>query len=393
MELEIICNPLTNDPNHKSRILSKFPKLERLDNLSVKPELRELQSHVCSRLSKFLLPFSVFLERIGETLDPLTDHLRKSNRVDLDISREIQKALMHSAANFGISYHEKLEGEKLLIFCESLHQLSEKLKDYLLSSYSKNPESSRMSNEEISQRKYGTSGSFLVRKNETQHQIQFLLLFIDVVEDGRIFDEIIIKSVCPITIRAVYEDYFRQTTIEYSDQNDFSLDVWLKKLILKTQKHSQGQEGARVTEEFVERFNSDPIFAFDTLVDHFSKILDCDAPVESNEGAGLLLDGILSDLSSELAVSRKVDFIRGKIEMIMSGYSIQVTPKTFHASDEDSAPIHFLHHISPEIRAILSRYEKEGFFNSERAKTFFPVFQFNYHYINRLLYILGNRMD
>lgn len=76
----------------------------------------------------------------------------------------------------------------------------------------------------------------------------------------------IFSAICPLSIRAVYEDYFRQITIEFSDQNDFSLDIWLKKLILKKQKREQGKKESKITKDFIEKFNSDPIFAFDTLV-------------------------------------------------------------------------------------------------------------------------------
>lgn len=156
-----------------------------------------------------------------------------------------------------------------------------------------------------------------------------------------------------VELTAVFEDIFRLMTLEYSEEEDFSMDNFLKKKLLggkkgiqrikkrnqrkqelqKIKKHDQlspntedensknevpginsiskdeksdsyilnshRTASSKITEHsyntektssnslFVERFNNDPIFAFDSLLEIFYTVWQKYEPVENNKENGL----------------------------------------------------------------------------------------------------------
>ena len=77
--------------------------------------MRVLQSEVCCRFSEFLLPLSILLERLCDVLDPLTDHIRKSNKTDYDLSDQIRASMITQSKNSGIIYAKDFSSMDILL--------------------------------------------------------------------------------------------------------------------------------------------------------------------------------------------------------------------------------------------------------------------------------------
>lgn len=148
-------------------------------------------------------------------------------------------------------------------------------------------------------------------------------------------------------------------------------------------------------EEFVQKFNQDPIFAFDTLVKCFDESF---TPTTAEKNLNLKVD--FSEKSESMdeeftrnAVTQKVNYIKDKIDRIISGYSVEVTQKTGISMKNSSLKNIVFEDLSPEVRSLFDRYESKEFFKSQNIDLVFPIFSHNFDYLNRILFLVGQKLE
>ena len=78
--LKISCNPLTNDPDFRAKIISQFDKLVLLDKQPVNFETRVNDVELCNNLSSLILPFWILLDRDTVVIETLLNTVKNDGK-------------------------------------------------------------------------------------------------------------------------------------------------------------------------------------------------------------------------------------------------------------------------------------------------------------------------
>jgi len=339
-KLSIAKNPLTNHPNHRRIILVVFPNLEKLDDLDISLEIRSCHEEIFVQLSLTLIPFLYLLE-----IDTLV-----IEEFILEISSNEDRANPQKKAHF---------------------------RKFLENSYISKANENRLSRPQMTFALIMERFAFLTRfieiiknsdlKPENTNQdladsIDLLYRLKDtIVEYTNDFEGHVFHS--KVAIMTYYEELFRQITIAYNRESDYSLDTFLKKELLSGKSKDE-------SDSFIDKFNSDPVFAFDRLLDTFHSLW----PTQSYDSVNYKFED--HDITEDISLYAKERLIR-----IQKGYNTEYNSRggNTNRSRDDAA-------IKDKIA------EVEGIKN-RNLKIHFPTFSFNTSYAMRLFQIVSQKIE
>lgn len=356
VNLDVDFNPLTSHPNYRLILIDIFPCLQYLDSLEIDSTIEQSYKDVYLKLSQILIPFLTLLEMDTEIVEGLIEKivdLKKNNIIQY--KKPSLDSLLIEAYNNSESNDLPFKIKRPELNIEDIFKNYTELTRY-----------AKMISRIDLEKKFKTPRR---EKFEINDRTKYMInLFKELVANIQLYTDCFkgVQFYSGIELTAMYEDLFRMMTLEFTNDNDYGLDNYLKKKLLRS--YSPGD-----SESFVEQFNNDPIFAFDSLLESFYHIW----PV--NEEASKSKLGIdeekyvINDLDSTREINRYVD---EKLVKIKRGYSVEFASKYYD-----------------QIQNKESRVKDYRLKNKRQIKIYFPCFPFNNDYSRRLFNLVKEKIE
>lgn len=356
INLDIDFNPLTNHPNYRLILIDIFPSLQFLDGLEIDSSIENSYKDVYLKLSQILIPFLTLLDFDVEIVENLIDKIEKLKSGEIEGKKPSLNKLLFEAYN---DSHEGELSNKIL--------RPEQTPEEIIKKYAELTRYARICNILNLKEKFNSEGD---EEMDNSEKTKFLIsLLKELIKNIQNYTNNFkgIQFLSGIELTAMYEDIFRKMTLEYTDENDFSLDNYLKKKLLKSYSTSSENDS------FIEQFNNDPIFAFDSLLESFYHIW----PVNEEASSSVLGFNeekyIINDLDSTSEIDKYVD---EKLVKIKRGYSVEFASKYYDQISEKE-----------------SRIKNYRLKNKRQIKMYFPSFPYNNDYCKRLFKIITDRIE